>query len=318
MGLFTTSLSAGDMARLCHNLATLYNGGVPLDRALRAVEESGGGRAQRDVARELRRAIAQGDTFAGAVQSQSKRFPPVFIRLVNVAEHSGSFAEVLSQLARYFEDQRRLYNAVIRQVAYPAAVLVAIAVGIPILKAFLSGVAGISDAPFSTQLGWILIHVGLRVGGAFFALVVAARVTFSMTTRESVLMYCWPLSGIVRAILLSRFAWAMMVLTRVGMPLHHAVAHAGRATGANRIARDFERIAPLLREGYSLGEACRQARFLPAVALAYIDTGELTGNLDDSFGRLSQFLYDGALFRLRVLIGLIGPLAILGLAAVAL
>ncbi len=313
MGLISSSLSSKDMARLCHTLATLYDGGVPLVRAFRVLEESGGSRDLRNIAGELRQAIEQGATLGQAVDFHRRRLSPVFVEMIAVAEKTGGLAVVLPQLTKYYEDLRAMYNAVIRQVAYPASVLLAIMVGIPILKAFLSDVAGIAEASFETQLFWILRNFGFTMGGAIFAVVLVARLTLYFTTRESILMHCWPFAGIVRTILLSRFAWAMMVFTRAGLPLHHAVRMSGEVTGAKRIAADFEKLAPLLQAGFTLEEALTQSKFFPKKNLVYINTGEHTGKLDVAFEKLSGSLYDSAVFRLRILIGLIEPLAVLGL-----
>jgi type II secretory pathway component PulF len=210
---------------------------------------------------------------------------------------------------------RDLYHRVIRQVAYPAAVLMAILVGIPILRAFLADVAGVAEAPFDVQLYRILRDVGLRMGGTLAVLIVLSRLLFRFTTRESVLIYCWPFAGIIRTLILSRFAWAMAEFTRAGLPLDQAVRHAGAATGARRMAHDFATLAPRLREGYTLTEALAASRYLSPTAQTYIRTGEVAGELDTAFEHLYRALYDTALFRLRVLIILIGPLAILGLGA---
>jgi len=311
VGLISSSLPSKDMARLCHTLSTLYDGGVPLVRAFKVLEESGGSRELRNIARELRQAIEQGATLAQAVEFHSRRLSPVFVKLISVAEKTGGLAVVMPQLTKYYEDLRAMYNAVIRQVAYPAAVLVAMVVGIPILEAFLSDVAGIARAPFEVQLFWILSNFGLTVGGALLAVVLIARLTLLLTTRESILMHCWPIAGIVRSILLSRFAWAMMVFTRAGLPLHHAVRMSGEVTGAKRIASDFEKLAPLLQAGFTLEEALTQSKFFPKKNLMYINTGEHTGKLDVAFEKLSGLLYDSAVFKLRILIGLIEPLAVL-------
>lgn len=311
MGLFSSQLSNKQMALFCHNLATLYDGGVPLNRALRAMEESGGSKDVRDLALDLRQNIEQGATLGQAVEWQQKRLSSVFVHMVAIGEHSGELGTMLPQLARYYDDLRKMYHAVIRQVAYPAAVLVAILVGIPILRAFLSDVAGIADAPFEVQLFWIMRNFLLQSGGLFLAIVVAARLTLRFTTRESILMHCWPFAGLVRRILLSRFAWAMMVFTRQGMPLHRAVAIAGKVTGARLIAKDFERVAPMLQEGFTLEQALARTKYFPKNAMIYVNTGETSGDLDRCFEHLSRGLYDQSVFQLRVLIGLIEPLFIL-------
>ena len=299
------------MAVLCHNLATLYDSGVPIHRALRVMEESGGSRASRNIARDLRQSIEQGATFGQAADWHKKRLSPVFVHMVEVAEQSGALGTILPQLARYYDDLRAMYQAIIRQVAYPAALLFAIFVGIPILRAFLADVAGIADQPFEYQLLWILRNFGVKAGGTFLAIIVASRVTLRYTTRESILMHCWPIAGLVRRVLLSRFAWAMMVFTRAGMPLHRAVPLAGKVTGANRIANDFARVAPMLQEGFTLEQALARTKYFPRGAMVYVNTGEATGELDRCFEQLSRGLYNQAVFRLQVLIGLIEPLAIL-------
>jgi type II secretory pathway component PulF len=318
MGLFSSSLSARDMARLCHSLATLYESGVPVHRAFRVMEESGGSMAVRRLSADLRHAIEQGATFAQAAEWHQRRLSPVFVTLITIGEQTGSLGAILPQLARYYDDLRAMYHAVVRQVAYPVAVLLAILVGIPILRAFLADVAGIADRPFEVQAFWILRHFVLQAGGLFVLVVVAARLTLRYTSRESILMYCWPVAGLVRRVLLSRFAWAMMIFTRAGMPLHRAVAYAGKVTGAERIAQDFASVAPMLQEGFTLEQALARTRYFPKSAMVYVNTGEMTGMLDQSFEHLARGLYDEAVFKLRVLVGIIEPLAILALGGMVL
>jgi len=299
------------MALLCHKLSALYDSGVPLNRALRAIEESVGNFPVKYVAGQLRGAIERGATLGQAVEFHKGRFSPVFVTLINIGERTGTLGDVFPQLARYYDDLRNMYHAVIRQIAYPVAVLGCILVGIPMLTAFLSDVAGIAEAPFAEQLYWIVRNFLWKAAGVYVGFIVLARITFHFTTRESILMYAWPIAGLVRTILLSRFAWAMMVFTRTGMSLHRAIPLAGQLTGANRIAKDFARVAPLLQEGFTLEQALAQTKFFPKKAMVYVQTGEVTGYLDRCFEQLSRGLYESAVFRLRILIGLIEPLAIL-------
>lgn len=318
MGLFSPSLSTQDMARSCHSLATLYDSGVPIHRAFKAMEESGGSVAVKRLAADLRQAIEQGATLAQAAEWHQKRLTPVFVTLITIGEQTGSLGSILPQLARYYEDLRAMYHAVIRQVAYPVAVLLAILVGIPILRAFLADVAGIADRPFEVQAFWIFRHFVLQTGGLFVLVVAAGRLTFRFTSRESILMHCWPIAGLVRRVLLSRFAWAMMIFTRAGMPLHRAVAYAGKVTGAERIARDFASVAPMLQEGFTLEQALARTRYFPRSAMVYVKTGEMTGMLDQCFEHLSRGLYEESVFKMRVLVGIIEPLAILALGGMVL
>ena len=67
----------------------------------------------------------------------------------------------------------------------------------------------------------------------------------------------------------------------------------------------------MLQEGFTLEQALAQTRYFPKSAMVYINTGETTGDLDTCFEHLSRGLYDQAVFNLRVLIGVIEPLAIL-------
>lgn len=301
------------MARLCHCLARLYDGGVPLAQAFRALEDTGEGRAMTRIARDLRIALESGATLAQAVHFHRARLAPLFVHTIDIAERTGVLGAVLPYLAGYYDDMLRLRRAVMVQAAYPAAVIVGILVGIPILQAFLSDAAGLSNESFEVQAFWILLRFALQAGAVFIVFTVIARLTFRFTTRESLLMHAWPVAPIVRRMLLARFVWAMSVFTGVGFPLHRAVPLAGKATGAHRIARDFAAVAPMLQQGATLAEALQRARFFPPKILAYVHTAETAGTLDDCFDKIARDLYDESIFRLRILVVLVEPLAIIAI-----
>ena len=91
-------------ARAARSLASLLSSGVEMLLALSITEEVVGTRAFAKVVAEANERVKKGETLSAAFSEHPKLYPVLFSDMIAVGEETGKVAEMLSQVAEYYED----------------------------------------------------------------------------------------------------------------------------------------------------------------------------------------------------------------------
>lgn len=322
-----------DSALFCNKLHTSYAAGIPIKRALSLI--AGERRRTNPAARiagDLADCLERDATLWQAAHWMRRRLPPFFVALVEVGEKTGTLDKALATLTRYYEDCADLNRRLWRELMYPICLVLAIGIGIPILKVFLMGVAGQSFAYPTGLLHFLDTWLGIRIAPIFLAIAgiilaglepfILLGIAVAIVSRipglwAFLLTLClWtPIAGrFFRRFAVSRFARAMELMESAGYPPHHAVWVSARAAQVPSIALDFARRAEYMRKGMPYSKAFADSPYLTAEHKAYLQTGDETGTSDQSFACIARDEHDKAVTALRGLIPCLGGLMIVYIA----
>ena len=94
------------LAETCRRLSATLNAGVDLRTTWKREAERVGGRCGA-VMREIGLGLDRGQSLSSALAAAEPIFPPLFVELVQVAEHTGHLPELLRNLAQTFDQQLR-------------------------------------------------------------------------------------------------------------------------------------------------------------------------------------------------------------------
>jgi len=312
------------------DLALLVKAGARLDEALELLAtDIDVGRLRPTVAK-IRASVLSGESFADALSHHPALFPAMYVALVRIGETSGKLDQVLDVLAT----ERSRAEALRRQLAdalrYPAFLLFAATC---VLLFFLIFVM--------PQFGGVLHDFGANVGpvAAFFL-----SLSQSMTAHKE-----W-LGSLLVALLLSGFlllrrpasrtkilsALSRLPLVRTGLTYYRTALFcrnlsvllgAGVAlTTALRILADmmvatgggatWRGTVEQVRHGGKLSDALADKAALPAMAVRMLKLGEETGQLPALAARVAEFYQTKLQRSLDRAVGLIGPLAIIGISVI--
>lgn len=92
------------LSRFARTFATLIKSGVPILGALEIVSETSGNRVISRVVDNAKENVRQGNTLAEPL-AQSKVFPPMVTRMVQIGEKSGSLEQLLEKISEFYDDQ---------------------------------------------------------------------------------------------------------------------------------------------------------------------------------------------------------------------
>jgi len=316
MGLFSTRLSAGEMAPLCRQLATSYDAGIPI---LQSLELLGRGTSSRKISRMLRRmydAIKNGATFADAARAEKELLPEFFVEVVGAGEVGGRLDVMLKDLASYYEDQQVMKRSVLASMVYPAFQLGAawflgsfslMLVGRMHQRGFSLGVY------FRQYLMFQAAAIATFIV-AFIVMVWLSRIGVFQHVTGFIKNYVWPLRPISRKYALARFFRGMSLLIGAGLNMGECIKRSAALTMNPAMEQDLLQSVPVVMKGGTLVEAFDRSRCLSDVSRQMLLVGEQTGNLDGSLHKVAEWHFDEARTATKTAVTMMGVSILLLLA----
>src|SRR5512138_591025 len=109
-----------DLLSLTQQLATLFEAGLPLDRALTILQELAPNPRVRTIVSDLLRSVRGGASFSEALAKHHPRpFSRLYINMVRAGEKGGVLEVTLRRLAEFLEARAAFNEAVVSALAYP-------------------------------------------------------------------------------------------------------------------------------------------------------------------------------------------------------
>jgi len=299
LALWRPSLSAGELALLTRQLATLVASALPLDECLSAVSEQSRKPSTKGMLLQVRSKVAEGHSLATALGQFPRAFGDMYRAMVNAGEQAGQLAPVLEQLAEFTETRQQTAQKLQMAMIYPVVLLgVAIAVVtalmvfvVPELVAIFShtqkelptltrGLIATSD--FLRESGWMLLVALAAVLLSFRQLMKSAQ----WKKRWHQFLLSIPgLRWLFVSLDTARFSSTLSILMASGVPLLDALRISG-AVMSNLVLREASRAVSLaVQEGSSLHRALGQSDIFPPMMVHMVASGETSGDLDTMLAR---------------------------------
>ncbi len=318
-------ISQKDVANLTRELATLLGAGLPLDRSLEILADTGAReKVNRLLARVLEKIMA-GKSFADALEAQQGAFSKIYINMVRAGESSGSLEAVLERLADYMQKSRELRDSVISTMIYPAILLAFAGISLAILLtqvvpqfSILFEQAG-AALPTSTRIviavsDWLIAYWwGLALGllGALLALDFAIRNPRARIHLDRVILVLPLIGGLARKIEVARFARTFGTLLHNGVNPVAALAIVKDTMGNLILARGIDALSERLKEGQGIAGPLRQEGQFPTLAVQMIQVGEETGRLEAMLLKVADIYDQEVSLTIKRALALLEPLLIL-------
>ena len=320
-------ISNADLALLTRQMATLVKAALPLEDALRAVAEQSEKPTVKKIVTAVRARVTEGLTLAAALGEFPRVFPEIYRATVAAGEQSGRLDVVLERLADYTENRDQLRQRVIGALLYPIVLTVmciAIIAGLltyvvpKVVEVFESGQNAL---PWMTQVLLAVSEVLRDYGLWLLVALVIAGVLFRRWLRSPEARYRFdgwllrlPLVGrLVRGFDTARFTRTFSILTGSAVPVLDGLRIAGAVISNRPMRAAVEQAAERIREGAPIGRSLAASKLFPPMTVHLIASGEASGRLEEMLDRAAtnqERELDGLL---TALVGLLGPLMIVGM-----
>lgn len=299
MGLFSSKLSAKAMAPMCRQLATSYDAGIPIVRALQlAARHASSHRVQR-VLETMAGDILGGAGLAEAARKQHAALPDFFVEVLHAGEVGGRLDVLLNDLADYYERMHAMWRAVVSSMIYPGLQLAAawflgtFALGLTRNLNPLSSERFSLGVYFSGYLQFQLLSL-TAFAAAILVLVLLVRLGVLRAPGAIIKNYVWPVRQISQKFALARFFRSMSLLIAAGLDMRRCIERSAAVTMNPQIERDLLRAVPVVEGGGTLVQAFSGCRRISRVGREMIAVGEQSGNLDGTLKKVSEYHFSEA------------------------
>ncbi len=311
-----------DIIYFSRQLATLLDAGVSLLRALEGMEKQTTKKAFRRVLVAIRSDLQTGMLFSEAVSRQKKVFPEVFMRLISIAEQTGSLASMLGEISDHLEKQQELKRKVTGALIYPGAVMTMASMAIFVIIKFVVPAMTELFKEFNTQLP---IYTRIMTGGAAFiannfgAILVTIIATVAATAlyvrskegayRKDAFLLKVPVVGqLITQSNTYSMARNFKILLKSGVSFTESLEMLINTMGNRVFKRALEDMRTDILEGRGISEAMAARNVFPAPAIQLIEVGEQTGSIESSMELISEIYEEETSRAVKALTGTIAPI----------
>ncbi|HSE92782.1 MAG TPA: type II secretion system F family protein [Methylomirabilota bacterium] len=317
-----------DLLALTQQLATLFEAGVPLDRALAILEELTPGARLKTIVADLLRTVRGGGSLSDALAKHHPRpFSRLYINMIRAGEKGGVLEVTLRRLAEFLESRAAFQEAVVSALIYPLLVTTVGAGAIVFLLTFViprfaSIFADLKQTiPLPTQIllavsGTVREYwwVGLLVGlGGVLAWRMWTGTPEGRLQWDRTALRLPRVGSLTTKIETARFTRTLGTMLKSGVPIIGALAVVGEMMSNQVVGRAVARLSDSVRRGRTLATAMGEQALFPALAVHMVRVGEETGRLEDMLLKTAETFESDVRTELKRFIGLLEPAIILAM-----
>ncbi|MDA8060046.1 MAG: type II secretion system F family protein [Leptospirillum sp.] len=295
-----TNVRAKELTAFTRQLATLIGAGIPIVDALAAILDQGmEGRLQEIIA-SVREDVKGGSSLNGALEKYQKVFSPIFVNMIRAGEESGTLEIMLDRIADFQEKSQETRRKVLGSLFYPIIlmcvgilmVLFLLTVVMPRITSIFEGLKATLPLPTRILLavsGTLREHALLFIAATM--LLILSGIRLARTQRrylDEIILKIPRVGPLIISDQVARFSRTMSVLLKGGVSLQRALEIAETVVTNQILKEAVSRARELVRNGESLGGSLRQSPYFPRLAVAMIQTGERSGQLEELLMKTAQ------------------------------
>ena len=297
-------LGLQDRIDFTSTMQILAQSGIPIIESLMFIENDAAKLKVRLVARELRRQIMQGATFADTISKYPEQFGQVYIGLVKAGEDSGELEKTLQRLLELQTKEANIRSKVIGTLMYPMfvivlavlIVLVMLMFVFPVFKEMFDGMG--KELPRITSMlmsmgiflktYWFLVP--LILGSIVGLIVFLFRWQPSKKKIDEISLKIPLLSDLLQFANFANFIAVMQVAYEAGVPIVECLYLANMTLTNHTLKEKIESATLKVQQGQHLSVALRSTNVMPKMILFMIATGEQSGRLGDMLMQATVFI----------------------------
>jgi general secretion pathway protein F len=317
-----------DLLALTQMLATLFEAGLPLDRALSILEELAVTPRVKTIVTDLLHSVRGGSSLSEALAKHHPRpFSRLYINMVRAGEKGGVLEVSLRRLAEFLEARAAFNEAVVSALAYPLVITSVGAAAIIFLMTFvIPRFATIFNdlgqaIPLPTQ---ILMAVSAALQSYWWVgatLAMAGVLAWRMWTGTPQGRASWdqfvlrlPIVGpLAMKVETARFARTLGTMLKSGVPVLGAMAVVGDMMSNQAVGSAVGRLADGVKRGGTIATGMKEHTAFPPLAVHMVRVGEETGRLEEMLLKVADTFETDVRSELKRVLGLLEPAIIVGM-----
>jgi type IV pilus assembly protein PilC len=322
-----SSVKADDLVMFTRQLSAMVSAGVPLLRALNALESHSQSPGLKKALQGVVKNVQDGAPLADALGKYPQIFSDVYVNMVRAGEAAGILDEILKRLALQQEKNTAIRKKVRSAMTYPMVLIFITVLAffglmlfvIPQIGGILTDLGGedaklpaltlamLGISNFMTSYWFIVFPV--LIGGV--VLVLRYIKTPKGKARLHRLVLKIPgLKGLIMKVAIARFAQTFSALMSAGVAVLEALNVTARSVGNVVYEEALNDAAEAVKNGATLSSVIEKNPLFPPIVSQMLAVGEETGQTDTVLIKVSDFYTDEVDLAIDSLSSLIEPVMI--------
>ncbi|NLN92403.1 MAG: hypothetical protein GX130_03710 [Candidatus Hydrogenedens sp.] len=282
------------MARISRQLSTAYQAGLPVIAALQIVVDRGAPSRARRALIMMADSIRDGSSLADAAREQQAVLPELFIEVLAAGETGGRLDVLLADLADHYDGMEAIARATKVAMVYPALQLASAwylgSFALGIIRTFtLTGSGTFSLSSYLSSYGAFQFNCHLIAFTVLAILFGLNRLGSLNIVFSTIKHHLWPVNRIIHKFALARFFQGFSILLGAGIEIKKCIRQSAAMTLHPLVERDLLQALPAVAQGKTLIEAFAPCKSLTRVDHEMIGVGEVSGELEASCKKLSEY-----------------------------
>lgn len=331
------TIKQSDVLLFSRQLSTLVKARITFEQCLDVLVNQTQNLEFKNVIKQIRADVVSGTPLSAALGKYPKIFNNLYIGMIRAGEASGKLPEILVRTARYLDRAQRLKNKITSAMIYPVLV---VGVGIGVVVFLLAYVIPQFEQMYSTFKGQlpmitkvmiflsreVLLTYVFKVPYIFiwFALVIFGIYALQQMLKTEVtrfqidqILLKLPILGeYLSKVIFARFSQTLGILVGNGVPILESLDLVSKTVGNKPVEAAIVEAKERIKEGEKIAETFGKSAYFPALVVQMINVGEQTGKLGEVLEQISEFYEEEVEIATAVLVSVIEPLLIIGLAGI--
>ncbi|MEA5020201.1 MAG: type II secretion system F family protein [Gordonibacter sp.] len=319
----TKMLESSAISAFCESAAVMHAAGIQLDEAVYLLSENMEDAAFKTACDKVYTELIAGNPLSKAIRD-SQSFPEHVIDMISAGEHAGRLENALWSLARYYDEEARLYSKIKSVIAYPAALLCVmsvillftVAVILPVFVDVYTSLTGnLTSGSFnyvniSMVIGWIALVITLLCTALVVAGMVVGRSPQGRQKLVRLLEHLPLTRGPLHQMAVSRFTAALATFVAAGINTNIAMERATAMVENPSLKSQLEVVRSQMLDpdlGKGLAQAIFDNNVFEPIYARMLIVGTRSGSLETVLARLSETFFDDSVNHIDLLIDSVEP-----------
>lgn len=326
----SSKIKFNEVITFFRQFSVMLKAGIPISDCLSNLHKQKFSIPFRNVLQTIYLDVESGVLLSDAFAKHPKVFPRFFVSMVGIGEVSGSLDRVLSNMADYYENDRKIKKKASSAMVYPCLLVAMVIIVVIFLCLFvlpqfestineLGGevpeitriVMGISQ--FMQDYFFIILPVLVIV---IFAIYMFFRTDKGKYVKDVLLLNLPIISTVQKNLITSRFSRAFIILLSSGMNMIDVLENLKKMLGNEVFTRKFDYSIEEVKRGRRIASSIEATGLFPSMLTEMINVGEKSGNIEEVLESTSEYFDEQVEASIAKAVAAIEPLAIVMLGGV--
>lgn len=324
------AFSIKEIINFTHELATLLDAGLPLDRSLSILLDLLADHPKmHTLVNNVLESVKEGKKLSEALKKESDSFSTFYISTLRAGEEGGNVAAALKRISQNLEETKELKDSIITKMTYPCLLLVVAVISVFYLLVSVVPTFNnlFDDSKNLSLLTEIVISCSVFLQKYWSALAVSPVfiiifIKYQLLNQQKrqkwdELLLKTPIVGeIILNINIVNFSRTLATLLENGVSLQEGLTIANDTINNQVLAKALESAKGNLQQGVHFSKTLVKTGIFPTRVIQMIEIGEETGSLEDKLDRVASIYSKELTIKTNRLLTLLEPLLIIGLSVV--